>query len=109
MSVDKPKVEETLWEWRTFDNRVDSNLRRNILRLPVKDGKSIEMQDRYLCRVGCNVNIKIREEDLKVKNFHKTYAGIEQWTTEAYGFSYYCTYVYKPNQGVKNRDTRNGD
>ncbi|MDQ6865612.1 MAG: hypothetical protein M3044_17515 [Thermoproteota archaeon] len=45
------------------------------------------MQDHYLCRVGCDINIKIREEDLKVKNFHnKTYAGIEQRTTEAYGF-----------------------
>jgi hypothetical protein len=87
MSLDKPKFKETLWEWRTFGNSVDSNLRRNILRLPIKDGKSIEMEDLYLCRVGCNVNIKIREEDLKVKNFHnKTYAGIEQWTTEAYGF-----------------------
>lgn len=90
MSVDKPKFKETLWEWRTFGNRIDSNLRRNILRLPIKDGKSIEMEDLYLCRVGCNVNIKIREEDLKVKNFHnKTHAGIEQWTTEAY----YSCYV----------------
>ena len=86
MSGDKPKFKETLWEWRTFGNRADSNLLRNILRLPITDGKSIKMQDRYLCRVGCDVNIKIREEDLKVKNFHKTYAGIEQWTTEAYGF-----------------------
>ena len=87
MSVDKPKFKETLWEWRTFGKRADSNIRRNILRLPIKDGKSIKMQDRYRCSVGCDVNIKIREEDLKVKNFHnKTYAGIEQWTTEAYGF-----------------------
>jgi hypothetical protein len=55
--------------------------------LPIKDGKSIRMLDRYLCRAGCYINIKIREEDLKVKNFHyKTHAGIEQWTTEAYGF-----------------------
>ncbi|MDQ6667181.1 MAG: hypothetical protein M3Y53_03020 [Thermoproteota archaeon] len=87
MSVDKPKFKETLWEWCTFGNRVDSNIRRKILRFPVRDDKSIKMQDHYLCRVGCDINIKIREEDLKVKSFHnKTYAGIEQWTTEAYGF-----------------------
>ena len=47
MSVDKMKFKETLWEWRTFGNRVDSNIRRNILRLPIKDGKSIKMQDHY--------------------------------------------------------------
>jgi hypothetical protein len=87
MPVDKMRFKETLWEWRTFGYRVDSNIRHNILRLPIKDGKSIKMQDHYLCRVGCDINIKIREEDLKVKNLHnRTYAGIEQWTTEAYGF-----------------------
>ena len=87
MSVDKSKFKEALWEWRTFGIRVDSNIRRNILRLPIKDGKSIKMQDHYICRVGCDTNIKIREEDLKVKNFqNKTHSGIQQWTTETYGF-----------------------
>jgi hypothetical protein len=45
------------------------------------------MLDRYICRVGCDINIKIRDEDLKVKNLHdKTHAGIERWTTEVYDF-----------------------
>jgi hypothetical protein len=87
MYVDKPVIKETLWEWRAFGDNVDPNIRRNIQSLPIKDGKSIRMLDRYLCRAGCYINIKIREEDLKVKNFHKkTHAGIEQWTTETYGF-----------------------
>ena len=45
------------------------------------------MLDRYICRVRCDINIKIRDEDLKVKNLHgKTHAGIERWTTEVYDF-----------------------
>jgi len=56
--VDIPKFKETLWEWRTFGIRVD--IRRNILRLPIKDTKSIKIQDRYLCGVGRDTNINIR-------------------------------------------------
>jgi hypothetical protein len=59
--------------------RVDPNICRNILNLPIKDGKSVKMLDRYICRVGCDINIKIRDEDLKMKNLHdKTHAGIER-------------------------------
>jgi len=37
--------------------------------------------------VGCDINIKIRDQDLKVKNAHKKmHAGIQQWTTEVYNF-----------------------
>jgi hypothetical protein len=37
--------------------------------------------------VGCDINIKIIDEDLKVKNLHdKTHAGIERWTTKVYDF-----------------------
>jgi hypothetical protein len=87
MYVDKPVFKETLWEWRAFGIRVDPNICRNILNLPIKDGKSIKMLDRYICREGCDINIKIRDEDLKVKNLHdKTQAGIERWTTEIYNF-----------------------
>lgn len=87
MYVDKPVFKETLWEWRAFGISVDPNIRRNILNLQIKNGKSIKMLDRYICREGCDINIKIRDEDLKVKNPHeKTYAGIRQWTTEAYNF-----------------------
>ena len=87
MHVDKPVFKETLWEWRAFGISVDPNSRRNILSLPIKHGKSIKMLDRYICRVGCDINIKIRDQDLKVKNAHKKmHAGIQQWTTEVYNF-----------------------
>jgi hypothetical protein len=87
MYVDNPVFKETLWEWRAFGIRVDPDICRKILNLPIKAGKSIKMLDRYICRVGCDINIKIRDQDLKIKNFHdKTHAGIEQWTTEVYNF-----------------------
>ena len=42
---------------------------------------------RCWARVGCDINIKIRDQDLKVKNPHeKTHAGIRHWTTEVYNF-----------------------
>jgi hypothetical protein len=59
MYVDKPVFKETLWEWRAFGIRVDANICRNILNLPVKNGKSIKMLDRYICRADCDINIKI--------------------------------------------------
>ena len=70
MYADKPVFKETLWEWRAFGIRVDPNICRNILNLPIKDGKSIKMLNRYICREGRDINIKIRDEDLKVKNLH---------------------------------------
>jgi hypothetical protein len=68
MYVDKPVFKETLREWRAFGIRVDPNICRNILNLPRKDGKSINMQDRYICKERCDINIKITNDDLKVKN-----------------------------------------
>jgi hypothetical protein len=45
------------------------------------------MLDRYICRLGYDTNIKIRDKDLKLKNLHdKTHEGIERWTTEVYNF-----------------------
>ena len=56
------------------------------------------MLDCYICRVGCDINIKIRDEDLKVKNLHdKTHAGIERWTTEVYDFPISVCYIQKHN------------
>jgi hypothetical protein len=87
MYIENPVFKETLWEWRAFDIRVHPDICRKILNLPIKDGKPIEMLDRYICRVGCDINIKIRDQDLKIKNFHeKTHIGVEQWTTEVYNF-----------------------
>jgi len=45
------------------------------------------MLDRYICRLGYDTNIKIRDKDLKLKNLHdKKHEGIERWTTEVYNF-----------------------
>ena len=98
MYVDNPVFKEILWEWRAFAIKVDPNICRNILDLPLKDGKSTKMLDRYICRLGCDTNIKIRDKDLKIKNLHdKTHEGIERWTTEVYIFS--C-YIQKHNRFV---------
>ena len=87
MYVDNPVYKEILWEWRAFAIKVDPNICRNILDLPLKDGKSTKMLDRYICRLGYDTNIKIRDKDLKLKNLHdKTHEGIERWTTEVYNF-----------------------
>jgi hypothetical protein len=87
MNVDNPVFKEILWEWRAFAIKVDPNICRNILNLPLKNGKSAKMLDRYICRLGYDTNIKIRDKDLKFKNLHdKTHEGIERWTTEVYNF-----------------------
>src|SRR5215472_11294042 len=91
MYVDNPVLKEILWEWRAFAIKFDPNICRNILNLPLKDGKSTKMLDRYICRIsaglGYDTNIKIRDKDLKLKNLHdKTHEGIERWTTEVYNF-----------------------
>ncbi len=42
--------EATLWEWRAFSIGVDSDIRSNILSLPIKDGifePKISQNDRY--------------------------------------------------------------
>jgi hypothetical protein len=87
MYVDNPVFKEILWEWRAFAIKFDPNICRNILNLPLKDGKSTNMLDRYICRLGYDTNIKIRDKDLKLKNLYdKTHEGIERWTTEVYNF-----------------------
>src|SRR5215467_13876590 len=87
MYGDNPVFKEILWEWRAFDIKFDPNICRNILNLPLKDGKSTRMLDSYICRLGYDTNIKIRDKDLKIKNLHeKSHEGMEQWTTEVYNF-----------------------
>ena len=86
MYVDNPVFKEILWEWRAFAIKFDPNICRNILNLPLKDGKSTKMLDRYICRLGYDTNIKLRDKDLKIKNLEKSHEGIERWTTEVYNF-----------------------
>jgi hypothetical protein len=82
-----PAFKETLWEWRSF-GRIDLNIYNRTSSLPMKVGKSIKMLDQYLCNdVACEVNIMLRDKDLKIKSLHyKTDTGIEQWTTEVFNF-----------------------
>jgi hypothetical protein len=75
MYVDNPVFTEILWEWRTFAIKVDPNICRNMLNLPLKDGKSTKMLDRYICRLGCDTNIEIRDKDLKIKMLENFFGG----------------------------------
>ena len=47
MFEDHPRFKETQWEWCAFSIGVDSDIRRNIPSLPIKDGNSIYMLDRF--------------------------------------------------------------
>jgi hypothetical protein len=47
MFEDHPRFKEMLWEWRAFSIGVDSDICRNILSLPIKDGNSIKMLERF--------------------------------------------------------------
>jgi hypothetical protein len=65
--------------------------------LPVKFGHPTKMIDNYVWTPDCSLNIRLREQDLKIKEltgFQPLYKdntlGItiyaEQWTTEVYSF-----------------------
>jgi hypothetical protein len=97
-----PVYKETLWEWRSFD-RPDPNIYKNISSLPIKVGKPINMLDRYLCNdAGCEVNIKLRDKDLKIKSLLcKTDTGIEQWTTEVHNFPISASVFRKLTSALK--------
>ena len=87
MPQEEPKFKETLWEWRAFVPRVDSDTRKKILNLPKKHGKPLTMNDRYICRIGSSTNIKIRVRDLRIKRLATVSKnGVNLFTTEAYNF-----------------------
>src|SRR5918994_7619484 len=92
-----PKFSETLWEWRAFSKTFQKSLINMIRVLPVKFDRPAKMTDNYVWTPDCNLNIKLREHDLKIKELIgsqpcymdntlgiTTYA--EQWTTEVYSF-----------------------
>ncbi len=92
-----PKFSERLWEWRLFSNILHKSLLNVIQELPVKFDRPTKMTDNYVWTPDCNLNIKLREQDLKIKELigfqpckmdnalgTTTYA--EQWTTEVYSF-----------------------
>jgi hypothetical protein len=87
MFENKLKFKETLWEWHRFSLKVDLGILRKICSLSEKSSKPTKMVGNYLFRSGCEINLKIRNEDLRIKKLVKKRSkGIEQWRTEAYGF-----------------------
>jgi hypothetical protein len=62
-----PKSSETLWEWRAFSKTFQKSLINMIRVLPVKFDRPTKMTDNYVWTPNCNLNIKLREQDLKIK------------------------------------------
>ena len=62
-----PKFSEKLWEWRSFNKTSHKNLSDMIQELPVKFDRPTKMTDNYVWTPDCSLNIKLREEDLKIK------------------------------------------
>jgi hypothetical protein len=92
-----PKFSETLWEWRSFSKTFHESLLSIIQELPLKFDRPAEMIDNYVWTPDCSLNIKLREQDLKIKEFlgvrsycvDNTLAittHVERWTTEVYSF-----------------------
>jgi hypothetical protein len=92
-----PKFSERLWEWRSFSKTSNKELLNMIHELPMKFDRPTKMTDYYVWTPNCNLNIKMREQDLKIKELmgsQSCYTDItswstifaEQWTTEVYSF-----------------------
>ncbi|MPZ05312.1 MAG: hypothetical protein GEU26_02665 [Nitrososphaeraceae archaeon] len=92
-----PKFSEKLWEWRSFNKTFHKYLSDMIQELPDKFDRPTKMTDNYVWTPDCSLNIKLREEDLKIKELKSskschmddTSANItyvEQWTTEVFSF-----------------------
>jgi hypothetical protein len=62
-----PKFSEKLWEWRSFNKTSHKNLSAMIKELPVKFDRPTKMTDNYVWTPDCSLNIKLRKEDLKIK------------------------------------------
>ncbi|MGH9974819.1 MAG: hypothetical protein ACRD8Z_03145 [Nitrososphaeraceae archaeon] len=95
--IGTPKFSERLWEWRSFSKTLHKSLLNVMHELPMKFDRPTKMTDNYVWTPDCSLNIKLRDQDLKIKEligFQPCYRdntlGIttyaEQWTTEAYCF-----------------------
>jgi hypothetical protein len=94
---ENPIFSEKLWEWRSFSKSFHKSLVNTIQELPVKFDRPTKMTDNYVWTPDCNLNIKLREQDLKIKelmSFKPCYLDktsgdtnyVEQWTAEVYSF-----------------------
>ena len=110
--IEAPKFSETLWEWRTFCKTFHKSLLSTIRVLPVKFDRPTKMTDNYVWTPNCNLNIKLREQDLKIKQLLgsqlcrtedtlgvSTYA--ELWTTEVFSFPISIFLMKRIAEGLK--------
>ena len=86
---EQPLYTETLWEWRAFGEYIEPNLQRAVRTLQKKSNKSTKFQDQYLWIPNCDINLKLRGDELRIKqllNNDSTDEAIQQWMTQAYQF-----------------------
>jgi hypothetical protein len=92
-----PKFSERLWEWWSFNKTFHKSFFNMIQKFPVKFDRPTKMTDNYVWTPGCSLNIKLREEDLKIKELKSSQpchiddiSGptiyVEQWTAEVFNF-----------------------
>jgi hypothetical protein len=91
-----PIFSEKLWEWRLFSKTIHKSLLNMLQEFPLKFDRPTKMTDNYVWTPDCDLNIKLREQDLKIKELigFKPYmdktSGIvtyaEQWAAEVYSF-----------------------
>jgi len=108
---ENPKFSEKLWEWRAFSKTFHKNLLNMVQDLPAKFDRLTTMTDNYVWTPHCNLNIKLREKDLKIKEiicFHSCYMDnasgnttyAEQWTMEVYSFPISTLLVKRIGNGL---------
>jgi hypothetical protein len=85
--IGKPIFSETLWEWRAF-GVIDTNSLHLISNLPKRYDRSGNLKDDYLWLPECSVNVKLRDEGIRLKRLLSATpdGSIKQWITEAYDF-----------------------
>ena len=93
---EQPLYSETLWEWRIFVKHIEPNLHGVIQSLEKKSNKSATFQDQYLWIPNCEINLKLRADELRIKQLLKSNSSdkaIQQWMTQAYHFPISVTIV----------------
>ena len=67
------------WEWRGFGDLSPQRLAR-VRQLPLLFERSQEVVDRYLWAPGCELNVKLRFGDFKIKRLiSRAGRGVEEW------------------------------
>lgn len=88
-AYEQPMYKETLWEWCVFGEYIEPNLQRALRTLQKKSNKPTKFQDQYLWIPNCEINLKLRDDELRIKqllNCDSTDEDIQQWMIQAYRF-----------------------